>query len=273
MLWYFRFLGFLFFCLVSACSPGALESELDAARKGKSSFCLGACPEVKKGNRLVKHEIFALSNNPNTKFADWAAYRVSPQTIGNSQGKDRSWAKDPLLNDTETLEPNDYEGAFEQLEVDRGHQVPLASFAGTDYWKSTNYLSNITPQKSTLNKGVWKRLEDLERKLAINRDDSVYVLTGPLYEGTVGELPNADEKHRVPSGYWKVLLLEEGDRRLVASFLFDQDEDRDAQVCERFSTLAVLSKKSGLDLKRSLADTSFEENDQIRDEIECPNKR
>ena len=61
--------------------------------------------------------------------------------------------------------PDDYTGANAALGTDRGHQAPLASFAGTDHWRDTNVLSNITPQASALSQGPWARLETRVRDL------------------------------------------------------------------------------------------------------------
>ncbi len=85
-------------------------------------------------------------------------YRVTSETIGTSKSLNRDWEEDPFLEDSETLEPDDYKNAFNELKTDRGHQAPLASFAGTVFWRSTNILSNITPQKSDLNQGAWVAL-------------------------------------------------------------------------------------------------------------------
>ena len=56
----------------------------------------------------------------------------------------------PLRPD-KTLAPADYTDSNKQLRVDRGHQAPLSSFAGTPFGTDIDYLSNITPQASALN--------------------------------------------------------------------------------------------------------------------------
>ena len=84
--------------------------------------------------------------------------------------------------------------AHDSLDTDRGHQAPLASFKGSRYASQVNYLSNITPQKSDLNQGAWKDLEDQVRDI-VRTGRTVYVMTGTLYETDIGELPFADEDH------------------------------------------------------------------------------
>ena len=101
-------------------------------------------------NDLIIREAYALSSNDTTKFADWVAYRIDPTMIANISDPKRTWRADPWLDPSETLEPGDYTGANDALGTQRGHQAPLASFKSTLYARSTNYLSNITPQHSVI---------------------------------------------------------------------------------------------------------------------------
>lgn len=202
----------------------------------------GACPTgAPNANSTIVREIYTLSSNPTTKFADWVAYVVSPQTIGPSQS--RNWAPDPWLDPAETLEPEDYVSANATLGTDRGHQAPLAALSGTPHWPTTNYLSNITPQMAALNQGAWERLESRERALAA-AGGPVYVLTGPLYEREMPSLPEADETHRVPSGYWKVIISSDG--ASASGFIFDQVTPRDARYCDYAVSIAEIEHRARL---------------------------
>lgn len=212
------------------------------AQEVRISHCNGACPTgTPVTNQLVVTPIYALSNNPETKFADWVAYQVTRETIGTSADHNRTWRADPQLEDSETLEPSDYNGASNALGIDRGHQAPLAAFSGTVFWRITNYLSNITPQKKDLNQGPWMRLEGRVRDAAYNLN-GVYVVTGPLYETNTEFLPLADETHRVPSGYWKVII--KGSNAI--GFLMEQDTERNKDECETVVPLTEIESRSGL---------------------------
>ena len=229
-------------------TPPAVAQEIHA------DLCLHGCPKGSPAtNDIIVRPIYILSSNDATKFADWVAYRVTKSTIGKSQT--RTWKADPRLAENETLEPNDYNGAYGKLNTDRGHQAPLASFTSTSSWKMTNYLSNITPQKSALNQGVWKRLEDAVRKLAKDpATDAVYVMTGPLYELEMPSLPKADEDHRIPSGYWKIIAAEKNRDIITAAFIFPQETKRDAKFCDsKFSTtVGIIESRTGLDFFHAL---------------------
>ena len=144
--------------------------------------------------------------------------------------------------------PDDYRGANAALHTDRGHQAPLGSFTGTAHWLDTNYLSNITPQSSALNQGPWVRLETAVRALARQTTvEAVYVMTGPLYERQMPALPGADEPHRVPSSYWKIVAIQDGSTISATAFIFDQNTPRSANMCDHVETVDTVEQRSGLD--------------------------
>ena len=245
------------------------------AQEFHADLCLHGCPKGSPAtNDIVIRDIYILSSNDTTKFADWVAYRVTKSTIGKTET--RSWKADPQLADNETLEPDDYKNANAVLKTDRGHQAPLASFTSTSSWKTTNYLSNITPQKSALNQGPWKKLEDAVRELAKKpANNAVYVMTGPLYEREMPALPNADEDHRVPSGYWKIIATEKNSIIKIAAFLFDQETKRNANYCDsKFSTTVdTVESKTGLDFFFALTPEKQSEletgSGTLRSELGC----
>jgi len=226
------------------------------------SPCLAGCPVVSSnGNRVVVGENLVFSNNRQTKFPDWVAYIVAPRLFGPTRG--RVWRADPRLPENETLEPEDYRGAYAAIGVDRGHLAPLASFAGASQWRVTNYLSNVTPQRSALNRGPWARLEAAVRRLARDLGTRpVHILAGPLYERKMRPLPNADETHVVPSGYWKVVAIGAPDGVGAAiAFVMDQDLPRSADFCDVAYRIGLhdLELRTGIDLFRDLGAPSLAE--------------
>lgn len=207
--------------------------------------CLYGCPVGAPGtNDTIVREIYTLSANRLTKFADWVAYRITPETVAKSKAI-RNWQADPWLAFDETLTPEEYEGASEALAIDRGHQAPLAAFSGTKTWTDTNILSNITPQSSALNQGAWQRLEARENVLTRSSKAPVYVLTGPLYERLMRGMPAVVRRHRVPSGYWKVIAAPTGQ---VTAFIFDQNTRRSANYCDMRVPVEEVVLRSRLEL-------------------------
>lgn len=202
-----------------------------------SVHCPAGCPTNPEDNDLVFAHLYALSNNPNTKFADWVAYEVTPTNFGTTPG--RTWSSDPLLSSDRTLEKEDYKGAnSSQLKADRGHQAPLASFAGSRYWSELNYLSNITPQHKDLNQGAWKNLEAAVRS-ATSYKSSLFVITGPLFNRAMPSLPDADESHQVPAAYFKVIYDKSGNS---ANFIMSQSSGRKDDYCSKQTSVEEMSQ-------------------------------
>jgi endonuclease G len=226
----------------------------------------------RSNNVLLVYPDFVLSNNAETKLADYAAYRVTRGTIGKSERDD--WHADPNLQDRETLEPEDYRGAHAALKTDRGHQVPLASFSAIKDPTPLNYLSNCTPQNSKLNQRLWNHLEMAVRDLALRREvRAVHVLTGPLYERIMPELPGADEAHRVPSGYFKIVALPAKAGASVAAVVVEQTTDGDDSHCAHLVTVREVEQRTGWnffpELGESVSRELEEQPGQLASELGC----
>jgi len=238
-------------------------------------FFFGYPKGTPETNDLIIRDIYALSSNDETKFADWVAFRLTPQEVVGAETLRRVWEKDPWLEDGETLYPADFEG-LSAIKCDRGHQAPLASFKGTREWQDTNYMSNITPQHAALNEGAWKTLEEEERRL-VEGGNILYVMTGPVYKRGGGKerLPHCRKAYRIPDGYWRILGFyydpecesdipavtalsadEAGgsasQRILLAAFFFPQDTPRDAKFWDYFCRVDDIEKMTGLDFLNEL---------------------
>ena len=97
-------------------------------------------------------------------------------------------------------------------------------------------------------------MEGKVRKL-VEDYETIYVMTGPLYERDMHKLPNSDEEHTVPSGYWKIILYENPQGYIHAcSFIFDQETPRNAKIIDHLVTIDEVEKRSGLDFLWLLPD-------------------
>ncbi|MCP4991762.1 MAG: hypothetical protein GY928_38590 [Colwellia sp.] len=62
----------------------------------------------------------------------------------------------------------------------------------------------------------------------IAEQDTIFVITGTLYEKDMPMLPGADEPHKIPSGYWKIIIKPSKNLADIktAAFIFNQDTPR-----------------------------------------------
>lgn len=144
------------------------------------------------------------------RIALWVAYPLCSTYIG-SQGRSDAWSYDPKI--PKDMQPalfsaygsNGYEG------YDRGHQLPSASrTANYSTNAATFYFSNMTPQNSSLNQGVWAKLETKVRGYS-STCDTLYVITGPVLKTTedpvITYIQDREQNNiALPKAYFKVLL-------------------------------------------------------------------
>lgn len=204
--------------------------------------CLHGCPVGSSAeNHLILRPIYALSFNTGTKVADWAAYRVTSETIGIASSLSRVAVVDNFV--AETLNAADFNNA-EDLGLTRAQFVPLVNFAGTPYWNDVNYMTNAVARSRNLSQGAWYGLEWSIRNL-VNRESEVYVVTGPIYREvpTVSSL-DTQTQHRVPDAFFKIVVS--ADDKLSA-FVFDQDLAVHVHHCDNRVSIDEIERVTGLE--------------------------
>ncbi|MBE0383268.1 endonuclease G, mitochondrial [Pseudoalteromonas carrageenovora IAM 12662] len=113
-------------------------------------------------------------------------------------------------------------------------------------------LSNITPQSSALNQGPWVRLETAVRNHVSNGND-LYVVTGPLYEYYFAELPQANEVHTIPSGYFKIEMEQSGSTIKASAFIMEQSASRSDNFCNTEVSIDEVESRAGINVMPNLS--------------------
>jgi DNA/RNA endonuclease G (NUC1) len=128
----------------------------------------------------VCHTRYVLSHTNPAKIPAWVIERLTAEQVsGNNSRPAKAFQPDVLLPENARATDDDYKG--NPFGYDRGHQAPSEDFnQNADLMKETFLFSNIVPQEGKgFNQGVWKRLEEVVRKLAVDRKE-IYVITGPI---------------------------------------------------------------------------------------------
>lgn len=152
------------------------------------------------GGEIIHHTGYTLSYNEEYEVPSWIAYELTEEELSPAVERNDSFKSDPMVS-TGSAELSDYRGSG----YDRGHMAPAADFRwSSSAMDDTFYLSNMTPQNPSFNRGIWADLENAVRNMAMD-NSSVYVVTGPvLTDGpydTIGESQVA-----VPKNFYKVVL-------------------------------------------------------------------
>jgi len=157
-------------------------------------------PACSPGDQIVTHAAYTLKYDEDYEQAAWVAYRLTPDMLLPGCRRSDDFRPDPCVG-TESALPGDYRKSG----FDKGHLAPAADMAfSCRAMQESFYMSNMSPQRPSFNRGIWKELEELVREWA-RHGEGLYVVTGPV-------LKNGDYqvigKNRVavPELFFKVVL-------------------------------------------------------------------
>jgi endonuclease G len=141
----------------------------------------------------------------------------------------------------------DYKGSG----YDRGHLAPAADFSYDDFALSQSfYLSNMSPQNPSFNRGIWKKLEDQVRDWAME-NDNIYVVTGPVLNKSFKTIGNNEVS--VPEYYYKIVLdIQKPDIKAIAFLM--KNEKSSASLESFVVTINRLESLTGLDFFPTMPD-------------------
>lgn len=133
------------------------------------------------------------------RISRWVAYPLNRSFIGSGERENAWGVADPKAPSS------DYPYVGQSFSgYDRGHQLPSADRYAAN--ESTYYGTNITPQRSRFNQGIWVTMEALTRSWSMSFD-TLYVVTGADYPRNFEVIKDrAGKEIAVPSAYYKVLL-------------------------------------------------------------------
>jgi endonuclease G len=186
-------------------------------------------------DQIVVHKGYTLSYNEGCEQPNWVKYQVKATDLEGDAERKNNFKADPKVK-TGSASPNDYKKSG----YDRGHLAPAASFKHSqDEMDESFYMSNMSPQAPGFNRGVWKRLEEWERNVAIEQD-SVWVISGAILSNqleTIGE--NKDVC--VPELYYKIVYKK--DKPYV--FILKNEKSKEKLYTFR-QTMEVLEGMAGI---------------------------
>ena len=165
--------------------------------------------------------------NAQRGLAIYAAHNVQTPRIGPIDRK--GFTLDPLVDRKLQI---DNDRGYRNNPWDAGHLARRIDVHWPDTAtaeqaeRDTSRWTNIAPQHGELNQGPWREIEDWLLGLADNNAKRMSVFTGPVFTLTDMEWVNADGELpiRIPSGYWKIGLLQHAGQLKAAAFLIWQND-------------------------------------------------
>lgn len=192
---------------------------------------------------LVQHEYYSMSYVEAYEQPEWTFHMICAKCFGDEVRKN-NFRADPKVT-TRSSQLMDYKGSG----FDRGHLVPAADMTRNEVAMSESfYMSNMSPQNASFNRGVWRKLEGQIRELC-NLYDTVYVVSGPIIEpgfSTIGI-----NQVVVPQYYFKAVYINKAEKMM--GFILP-NEGSSAPLSSFRSTIDDIEMRTGLDLFSGLED-------------------
>lgn len=192
---------------------------------------LPVCPSttgagIESGHEFRSFSGYTICYREEYEQPEWAAYTLTAEKLVKNASRADNFRPDPLIS-TGSASLADYKGSG----YDRGHLAPAADFSySAEAMSDSFYLSNMSPQNGSFNRGIWAKLEAAVRDWA-GETLITYVVTGPVLEKPASEYGfiGANEVS-VPEYYYKALLFVYEDNAEVPSALTAAGTSADALI-------------------------------------------
>lgn len=168
---------------------------------------------------LLDHGAFKVYYDTDTRLAKYVVYPLSKEQLSNrSASRKNKFKVDPLLEEMNL--PRVSPAEYKKSGYDQGHLAPAADFSWSQKANDETFvMSNMVPQKTKLNRGAWKRLEDKVRKWACG-EESITVITGPLISNSSHKLKSG---LIVPESFFKIIIDETPPQKIIGFIYFQED--------------------------------------------------
>jgi len=203
--------------------------------------------------QIVKHQAYTLSYSETHEQAEWVAYELSGTIYENRDYTRPYFIDDPYVK-TYSADWKNYKNSG----YDKGHLCPAGDRKENyQLYKETFYTSNISPQKSKFNAGIWNRLEQKVRYWA-TKYNGLYVVTAGVLSSDLDVIGR--ENVSVPKYFYKVLMTK--DQKRMIAFLVPHQESSEA-LYKFVVSVDELEKRTKIDFFHKLPDaleTTLEKN-------------
>lgn len=204
-------------------------------------------PAATTGDQLVVHTCYTLSYSEADEQARWVAYMLCRTRTKGSVKRTDFFDADPAVK-TGSATYNDYRHSG----YSRGHLMPAADARWDETAMRESFLmSNVSPQLSEFNDGVWNRLEGKMRHWA-NVYDTLFIVTGPVLKDLQGDHIGHENCVSVPQYFYKAIYCP-ATQQAIGFLLKHERSDKPLQTF--VVSIDELEEFTGIDFFPELEDT------------------
>ncbi len=182
----------------------AYANSEDGATDMDSIFRLCSAAPI-KGEQLLRRKAYITSYNSERRIPNWVAWRLTAEHADGDIERFNNFHEDE-----EVAEPRATLDDYRHSGWSRGHMCP----AGDNKWdkeamSESFLLTNICPQNSSLNSGLWNSIETDCRNWPKEYGE-VYIVCGPVFMNKIHTTIGANHVV-VPEAFFKIVLCMKGE--------------------------------------------------------------
>lgn len=180
-----------------------------------SVLAASSCPELYPDNKPIEvkntvelcNSFFVTLYDKDNSRVILASEHLKHGAIGSVKRVD-AFHSDPRVGHHPN--PSDYTNTG----YDKGHVVPAGDASDSEQMYSTFSMTNMSPQRPTLNRNEWKMLEEHIRTLFKHSKSDMYIVNILIYDepGQIHGIP-------IPSGYWKIVTVDGTTKYFYADYV------------------------------------------------------
>jgi len=199
--------------------------------------------------QVIHHAHYSLSYSEAHEQAEWVYYELTAFEASNNRYKRTDNFREDYKIRSESAGLSDYRGSG----YDRGHLAPAGDMAFSNIAMSESfYMSNMSPQHPSFNRGLWRQLESLTRAWA-SEYSALYIATGAILEPNLRTI--GANQVSIPNYYFKAIMDYDetsGDYRAIAFILPNRKGKGSLQ--SYVVSIDNLESRTGIDFYPQLSD-------------------
>lgn len=199
-------------------------------------------PNCNSGQKIT-HSYYSVCFDPDHKQSLWTSHNLTKEQILGTTERTNDFRADPFVLE-KSPELKDYVGSG----FDRGHLVPAGDMKlNRTAMSESFYLSNMSPQTPSFNRGVWRRIENITRKWG-KKFGELIVVTGPVLEKGLNTIGSGVS---IPKFFYKIIFKNSETNPSMIAFLIENKSSK--QNLKSFTTTVdEIETKTGIDFFKDL---------------------
>ncbi|ACH94650.1 DNA/RNA non-specific endonuclease [Borrelia recurrentis] len=200
--------------------------------------------------QVLHKKYYSLGYAEHARQSEWVAYQLKREMVELALilVKEKK-----ITRSKKFFEDPDIKGIAPKLSdylhsgYDRGHIVSSADMSfSKEAMRETYFLSNISPQKSSFNSGIWSKLEQKVRKWAISKE-KIYIISAGILTENQGFIGN--NKILIPKNFYKIVLSlnNKSNNYEIVAFIIPNKKAKDTDLKNYVVNVNSIEEKTKID--------------------------